>query len=115
MLQKVRKSSTKSKIHIQSHLLSKDTQYCEHCNNAKLHAVQCTSTNFLTNAYFNNKGYTSIHKSQQKLEFHKIFAFNHAIILPVALRAAHTCRYLVYSEADFEIFAPQGRHVAPMG
>jgi len=24
-------------------------------------------------------------------------------------------RYLVYSEADFEVFAPQGRHVAPMG
>jgi len=26
-----------------------------------------------------------------------------------------TCRYLSYSEADFEVFAPQGRHVAPMG
>ena len=25
-------------------------------------------------------------------------------------------RYLIYSEADFEVFfAPQGRHVAPMG
>jgi len=24
-------------------------------------------------------------------------------------------RYLVYSQADFEVFAPQGRHVAPMG
>jgi len=23
--------------------------------------------------------------------------------------------YLSYSEADFEVFAPQGRHVAPMG
>jgi len=30
-------------------------------------------------------------------------------------RAAQICRYLVYSEADFEVFAPQGRHVAPMG
>jgi len=35
--------------------------------------------------------------------------------LPAALRAAQTCRYLVYSEADFEVFRPQGRHVAPMG
>jgi len=26
-----------------------------------------------------------------------------------------TCRYLIYSEADFEVFAPQGRHVAPIG
>jgi len=24
-------------------------------------------------------------------------------------------RYLIYSEADFEVFALQGRHVAPMG
>jgi len=23
--------------------------------------------------------------------------------------------YLVYSEVDFEVFRPQGRHVAPMG
>jgi len=45
---KVRKSSNKFKIHIQSQtLLSKDTQYCRHCNNVKLHAVQCTSTRFL--------------------------------------------------------------------
>ena len=36
--------------------------------------------------------------------------------LPAALRAAQICRYSVYSEADFEVFfAPQGRHVAPMG
>ena len=34
--------------------------------------------------------------------------------LPAALRAAQICRYLVYSEADFEVFRPQGRHVAPM-
>jgi len=25
-----------------------------------------------------------------------------------------TCRHLIYSEADFEFFAPQGRRVAPM-
>ena len=24
-------------------------------------------------------------------------------------------RYIIYSETDFEVFAPQGRHVAPMG
>ena len=28
--------------------------------------------------------------------------------LPAALRAAQTCRYFVYSEADFEIFRPAG-------
>jgi len=26
-----------------------------------------------------------------------------------------TRRYLRYSEADFEVFRPKGRHVAPMG
>jgi len=36
-------------------------------------------------------------------------------LLPAALRAAQTCRYLVYSEADYEVFRPQGRHVAPIG
>jgi len=25
------------------------------------------------------------------------------------------CRYLIYSEADFEVFRPQGRQVAPIG
>jgi len=29
-------------------------------------------------------------------------------LLPVALRAVQTCRYLVYSEADFEVFRPAG-------
>jgi len=33
-----------------------------------------------------------------------------SVSLPAALRAAQICRYLVYSEADFEV-----RHVAPMG
>ena len=28
--------------------------------------------------------------------------------LPAALREAQTCRYLVYSEADFEGFGPAG-------
>jgi len=36
-------------------------------------------------------------------------------LLPAALREAQTCRYLVYSEANFEVFRPAGRHVAPMG
>ena len=75
---KVWKISKKFKIHIQSQLLSKDTQYCQHCNNVKLHAVQCTSTRFLTNAHFNNKGSTSSHKSLQKLEFPKICTVKHA-------------------------------------
>ena len=30
------------------------------------------------------------------------------VCLLAALRAAQTCRYLVYSEADFEVFALQG-------
>jgi len=29
-------------------------------------------------------------------------------LLPAALRAAQTCRYFVYSEADFEVFRPAG-------
>ena len=29
-------------------------------------------------------------------------------LLPAALRAAQICRYLVYSEADFEVFRPAG-------
>jgi len=28
--------------------------------------------------------------------------------LPAALRTAQTCRYLIYSEADFEVFRPAG-------
>ena len=30
------------------------------------------------------------------------------LLLPAALRAAQTCRYFVYSEADFEVFHPAG-------
>ena len=30
------------------------------------------------------------------------------VLLPAALRAAQACRYLVYSEADFEVFRPAG-------
>jgi len=30
------------------------------------------------------------------------------VILPAALRAAQACRYLIYSEADFEVFRPAG-------
>jgi len=77
---KFEKVQKKFKIHIQSQLLSKDTQYCQHCNSVKLHAIQSTSTRFLTNAHFNNKGCTSIHKSLQKLESLKIFTAKHTII-----------------------------------
>jgi len=31
-----------------------------------------------------------------------------SLLLPTALRATQTCRYLVYSEADFEVFCPAG-------
>jgi len=44
-----------------------------------------------------------------------VVSFFFFLSLPAALRAAQTCRYLIYSEADFEVFRPQGRHVAPMG
>jgi len=30
------------------------------------------------------------------------------MLLPAALRAAQACRYLIYSEADFEVFRPAG-------
>ena len=32
----------------------------------------------------------------------------HSSSLPAALREAQTCRYLIYSEADFEVFRPAG-------
>jgi len=35
-----------------------------------------------------------------------VIAIAVAILLPAALRAAQICRYLVYSEADFEVFRP---------
>jgi len=34
--------------------------------------------------------------------------FYWAGFLPAALRAVQICRYLVYSEADFEVFRPAG-------
>jgi len=36
------------------------------------------------------------------------FVYYFHVSLPAALRAAQTCRYLVYSEADFEVFRPAG-------
>jgi len=38
----------------------------------------------------------------------KTFSFIVLHLLPAALRAAQTCWYLVYSEADFEVFRPAG-------
>jgi len=48
--------------------------------------------------------------SQQLLGSCKVLAYTTLGIdwLPAALRAAQTCRYLVYSEADFEVFRPAG-------
>jgi len=36
------------------------------------------------------------------------------IITGIIARSASR-RYLIYSQADFEVFRPQGRHVASMG
>ena len=35
-------------------------------------------------------------------------ALRRRALLPAALRAVQTCRYLVYSEANFEVFRPAG-------
>ena len=35
-------------------------------------------------------------------------AAKHVELLPAALRAPQICRYLVYSEVDFEVFGPRG-------
>ena len=32
----------------------------------------------------------------------------YVLYLPAALRAVQACRYLIYSEADFEVFRPAG-------
>jgi len=37
-----------------------------------------------------------------------IGCLGYRLFLPATLRAAHICRYLVYSEADFEVFRPAG-------
>jgi len=94
---KVRNSSKKFKIHIQSQLLSKYTQYCQHCNNVKLHAVQCTSARFLTNAHFNNKGYTSIHCVSKKDTMHPTTNdnFNNSCPIPVIFGKILLSKYAV--------------------
>jgi len=46
--------------------------------------------------------------------FHSLAFFENRIqlltslFLPAALRAVQTCRYLIYSEADFEVFRTAG-------
>jgi len=45
----------------------------------------------------------SLHGLQIKLSMSLFF-----YLLPAALRAALTCRYLIYSEANFEVFRPAG-------
>jgi len=42
------------------------------------------------------------------LQSHYWSVFTVKSFLPAALRAAQTCRYLVYSEADFKVFRPAG-------
>ena len=40
-----------------------------------------------------------------------VFRYNYVTILhslPAALHAAQACRYLIYSEASFEVFRPLG-------
>jgi len=44
-----------------------------------------------------------------------IYIHIHIRLLPAALREAQLACILVTQGADFEVFAPQGRHVAPMG
>ena len=45
--------------------------------------------------------------NQTKSDFH--------CFLPAAMHAAQICRYLVYSEADFEVFRPAGATRCPDG
>jgi len=35
-------------------------------------------------------------------------------IITGSIARSATCRYLIYSEASFDVFAPHGRHVAPI-
>jgi len=42
-------------------------------------------------------------------------AKNVEFFLPAPLRAAQACRYLFTQRPILRFFAPQGRHVAPMG
>jgi len=48
--------------------LWKDTQYFQYCNNVKLHAVQATSTRFLTTAHINNKELYFINNKGHKVQ-----------------------------------------------
>ena len=49
-----------------------------------------------------SNGKVSIPSEETKVKFSK------SRFLPAALRAVQICRYLVYSEADFEVFRPAG-------
>jgi len=40
---------------------------------------------------------------------------NHTGVFTGSIARSASRRYLIYSEAGFEVFAPHGRHVAPMG
>jgi len=43
------------------------------------------------------------------------YVIGQTIIFAGSIARSGSRRYLIYSEADFEVFRPQGRHVAPMG
>jgi len=50
-----------------------------------------------------------------ELASHRLSAIAKLLVITGSNARSATCRYLSYSEADFEVFAPQGPHVAPMG
>jgi len=56
----------------------------------------CSNTTFF---FFIGKYFTLVHT---------LFSLSYTVLLPAALRAAQICRYLVYSEANFEVFRPAG-------
>jgi len=74
-----------------------------------LHAVQRTSTRFLTTAHFNNKGYTTIYKSLQKFKFHRPISLaclrvGNIVKVQCYLRLVeiHVVEEIGHSEDDFD-------------
>ena len=56
----------------------------------------------------NDIGSYDNYNDRQKTKQTNSLLMNIGYLLPAALRAAQTCRYFVYSEADFEVFRPAG-------
>ena len=44
-----------------------------------------------------------------------LLAVGFDLIFTVSIARSATCRYLIYSEADFEVFRPAGATLAPIG